>query len=33
VIQKIWAEIPPAQKLIAGAERLVFSLMIRDITS
>lgn len=33
VIQKIWAEIPPAQKLMAGADRLVFSFMTRDMIS
>lgn len=33
MIQKIWAEIPPAQKLITGADRLVRSLISRDRTS
>lgn len=33
VIQKIWAESPPAQKLIAGAGSAVFSRMNREIIS
>lgn len=33
VSQKIWAEIPPAQKLTAGADRFVFSLNQRVSTS
>lgn len=33
VIQKIWAEIPPAQKLMAGVDRFEFSLNQRVNTS